>query len=196
MSITINVVGLNPAQVRCTWYNIMWCSLSVSWDKIDRHERTEILLKEALNTIILTPYLKRKETIDLISSILFLKESLKKQQYQQSEQSPLTSTNWRQNKDHGMWRWKSMSWPRTDKQIEIFHLYIQHDTCTFAIINVKRLYDFRSSPPVLCKRARVLFTLFVIAFAYWCPTHIVLCFLLRLVYLMLPVSLYCSIGIP
>jgi hypothetical protein len=65
----------------------------VSWDKIDRHERTEILLKEALNTIILTPYLKRKETIDLISSILLLKESLKKQQYQQSEQSPLTSTN-------------------------------------------------------------------------------------------------------
>jgi hypothetical protein len=50
-------------------------------------------LKEALNTIILTPYLKRKETIDLISSILLLKESLKKQQYQQSEQSPLTSTN-------------------------------------------------------------------------------------------------------
>jgi len=65
----------------------------VSWDKTDRHERSEILLKVALNTIFLTPYLKRKETIDLISSILLLKESLKRQQYQQSEQSPLTSTN-------------------------------------------------------------------------------------------------------
>ena len=51
--------------VRCTWYNIMWSSLSVtcgrSWftlgipisssNKTDRHDITEILLKVALNTI-------------------------------------------------------------------------------------------------------------------------------------------------
>ena len=42
-------------------------------------------------------------------------------------------------------------------------------------------YDFRiktmfgtSLPPVVCRRAHDLFTLFVCACAYWCPTHIVL----------------------
>ena len=52
-------------------------------------------------------------------------------------------------------------------------------------------YDFRiktmfrsSLLPVVCKRAHVIFTLYVIVFVQWCPTHIVLhfCFaFLRLV---------------
>ena len=33
-----------------------------------------------------------------------------------------------------------------------------------------------SLPPVVCVRAHVLFTLFVLVCIYWCPTHIVLCF--------------------
>ena len=48
--------------------------------------------------------------------------------------------------------------------------------------------------PVVKRRAHVLFTLFVFACAWWCPTHIALCFcfaVLRLVYHMLPISLYC-----
>ena len=42
-----------------------------------------------------------------------------------------------------------------------------------------------SFPPVVCKRAHVLFTLVVFVCAYWCPIHIVLVFcvvFLRLVY--------------
>jgi len=45
-------------------------------------------------------------------------------------------------------------------------------------------------PPVVCRMAHVLFTLFVFVCLKWCPTHIVLCFcfvFLRLVYPMLPV---------
>jgi len=45
-------------------------------------------------------------------------------------------------------------------------------------------YDFRiktmfgsSLPPVVCRRTHVLFTLFVFACVWWCPTHIVLCVL-------------------
>ena len=44
-------------------------------------------------------------------------------------------------------------------------------------------YNFRiktmfgsSLSPVVCRSAHVLFTLFVFVCAYWCPTHIVLCF--------------------
>ena len=44
-------------------------------------------------------------------------------------------------------------------------------------------YDFRietmfgsSLPPVVCRMSHLLFTLFVIVCALWCPTHIVLCF--------------------
>ena len=47
-------------------------------------------------------------------------------------------------------------------------------------------------PPVICRRAHVLFTLFVFVYIEWCPTYIVLyfCFVfLRLVCPMLPVSL-------
>ena len=64
---TTNIVNSNSAQLRCTWYNIMWLSLSVtcaksvvfsrysisSINKTDRHDRTETLLKVALNTITL-----------------------------------------------------------------------------------------------------------------------------------------------
>ena len=32
-----------------------------------------------------------------------------------------------------------------------------------------------SLPPVFCRGANVLFTLFVFACVWWCPTHIVLC---------------------
>ena len=51
-----------------------------------------------------------------------------------------------------------------------------------------------SLPPVVCRRAHVLFTLFVLACALWCPTHTVLCVcsvVPRLVYSILPVSLDC-----
>ena len=64
-------------------------------------------------------------------------------------------------------------------------------------------YDFRikpmfhlSFPPVVCRRAHVLFTLFMFVCLRWCSTHIVLCFcfvFLRLVCHVLPVSLDCPI---
>jgi hypothetical protein len=47
---------------------------------------------------------------------------------------------------------------------------------------------------VVCRRAYVLFTLFVFVCTWWCPPHIVLCLRVvfrRLVYSMLPVSLDC-----
>ena len=34
-----------------------------------------------------------------------------------------------------------------------------------------------SVPPVVCRRAHVLFTLFVFVWVQWCPKYIVLCFL-------------------
>jgi hypothetical protein len=56
----------NPTQMRCTWYIIMWQSLSVtcglwfspgtlisSTNRTDHHNKTEILLKVALNTVTL-----------------------------------------------------------------------------------------------------------------------------------------------
>ena len=49
-------------------------------------------------------------------------------------------------------------------------------------------------PPVVWRRAHVLFTLFVFVCVEWCPTHIMLCFyfvFLRLLYPMLPVYLDC-----
>ena len=55
--ITTNFVSLNPAQARCTRYNIMWFSpgtMVSSTNKTGHHDITEILLKVALNTIILT----------------------------------------------------------------------------------------------------------------------------------------------
>ena len=67
--ITISVVSSNPAQARCTWYNIMCLSLSVagqwfsqgiqvsSTNKTDCHDITEILLKVALNTINQTKHI-------------------------------------------------------------------------------------------------------------------------------------------
>ena len=42
---------------------------------------------------------------------------------------------------------------------------------------IETKYLFSSPlPPVECRRAHVLYTLFVFACAQWCPTHIVLCF--------------------
>ena len=58
---------------------------------------------------------------------------------------------------------------------------------------IKTMFD-SSSPPVICRRDYVLYTLFVFGCAQWCPTHIVLCFCFvfhRLLYPMLPVSLNC-----
>ena len=70
--ITTKVVSVQiPLMARCTWYNIMWWSLSVTFgwsvifyiytpfsstNKTDRHDITEILLKVPLNsgTITLT----------------------------------------------------------------------------------------------------------------------------------------------
>ena len=48
-------------------------------------------------------------------------------------------------------------------------------------------------PPVVCRKAHVLFTLLVFIYLQWCPTHILLCFyfVFVLVYRMLPVSLDC-----
>ena len=38
-------------------------------------------------------------------------------------------------------------------------------------------YLCSSFPPVVCRMAHILFTLFVLVYVYWRPTHIVLCFL-------------------
>jgi hypothetical protein len=48
---TTNIVSSNLAQAKCIWYNIMWYSLSVTYDKsvvisankTNRHDITEIL---------------------------------------------------------------------------------------------------------------------------------------------------------
>ena len=51
-----------------------------------------------------------------------------------------------------------------------------------------------SLPPVVCRKAHILFTLLMLAYVNLCPTHIVLCFCFvfrRRVYPMLPVSLDC-----
>ena len=50
--------------------------------------------------------------------------------------------------------------------------------------------------PFICRRTHVFFTWLVDVWAWWCPTHIVLCFgvvCLRLVYPMLTVSLDCPL---
>ena len=51
-----------PLMARCTRYNIMWKCLSVnpvsSTNKSDRHDRDEILLTVALNTVLYPPWLK------------------------------------------------------------------------------------------------------------------------------------------
>ena len=68
--ITTKVVSSNPAQARCTVHNITLCDIVCQWlsddrwfspgtlvsstNKTDRHDRTEILLKVALNTIALS----------------------------------------------------------------------------------------------------------------------------------------------
>jgi hypothetical protein len=62
VSISTNVVSSNHDHIRCTWYNIMWYSLSVTCDrqgftsvsstnKTDRHDIAAVFLKVVLNTI-------------------------------------------------------------------------------------------------------------------------------------------------
>jgi hypothetical protein len=49
-------------------------------------------------------------------------------------------------------------------------------------------------PPVVCRRAHILFTLFVFVWVWWSPTHVLLCFcfvFLRIMYPVLLVSLDC-----
>jgi hypothetical protein len=61
------------------------------------------------------------------------------------------------------------------------------------VFRMKTMFD-SSLPPVVCRRAHVLLTLFVFVCVQWSLTHIVLffCFdFLRLVSYMLPVSLDC-----
>jgi hypothetical protein len=41
-------------------------------------------------------------------------------------------------------------------------------------------------PPVVCRRAHVLFTIFVFVCVRWCPTHIVLCFCFVFIRLVCP----------
>ena len=54
--------------------------------------------------------------------------------------------------------------------------------------SIKAMFNL-SLPPVVCRRVRVLITLFVFAHVLWCPTHLVLCFCFSSS--MLPVSLDC-----
>ena len=90
---TVSRVHLHPCpfllidtQARCSRYNIMWSSLSVtcgrsvvspgisvsSTNKIDRHEITEILLKVASNTITLTLTLLIDQLLILFSTVYIL----------------------------------------------------------------------------------------------------------------------------
>jgi hypothetical protein len=78
--ITTNVVSSNPAQARCTRYNIvcqllaagLWFSPDTpvsSTNKSDRHDITEILLKVVLNTITL--YLKCTPPLEFLEMTIF-----------------------------------------------------------------------------------------------------------------------------
>ena len=60
-------------------------------------------------------------------------------------------------------------------------------------IRIKTMFG-SSSPPIVCRRVHVLFTLVMFICVQWFPTHIVLCFclvFLHLVYHMLSLSLDC-----
>ena len=83
--ITTIVVSLNPAQARCTRYNILWWSFPTTFDrsvvfqstlvsstnKTDCHDISEILLKVALNTI---PYRYLKLSFHQIPRMCVLNE--------------------------------------------------------------------------------------------------------------------------
>ena len=68
-------MGLNPAQTRCTQYNIMWQTLPVTYymsvvfstNKTDHHDITELLLKVVLNTINQTIKIVVECLVDSIS---------------------------------------------------------------------------------------------------------------------------------
>ena len=63
-----------------------------------------------------------------------------------------------------------------------YYVYLRYDFC------IKTMFG-SSLPPVVCRSAHVLFSLFVFVCAWWCSTHIVLCFCLCSS--SLPVSLDC-----
>ena len=76
----------------------------------------------------------------------------------------------------------------------VVFLFCRFSAFTFWVPCCDVRYDFRikamfgsSLSPFVCKRAHILFTLFVFACVKWWPTHIVLCLIvcLRLVYPML-----------
>ena len=60
-------------------------------------------------------------------------------------------------------KYTSFSVPNTVQSIYLIRLF----DCTFG----------SSLPPVVCRRAYVLFTIVVLVRVKWCPTHIVFCFL-------------------
>ena len=71
-------------------------------------------------------------------------------------------------------------------------LYVLSSCCDVRYVFCIETMFGLSLSSVVYRRAHVLFTLFVFACVYWCPTHKVLCFcfnILCLVYHMLPVSL-------
>ena len=76
-----------------------------------------------------------------------------------------------------------------DNCISIGNTYIKYYNIHGYELRMKMMFG-SSLPPVVCWMAHALFTFFVFACAYWCPTHIVFVFLC-LLYLMLPVFLDC-----
>ena len=120
---------------------------------------------------------------------------------------------------HALIIWIALRVPYKRQEVLTLHEYMSSpmpfcwDPCCSSVFRVILLcfftfwvpccdvrYDFRietmfgsSLSPVVCRRANVLFTLFVFVCAEWCPTHIVLCFYFVFLGLMLPVSLDCSL---
>ena len=92
-------------------------------------------------------------------------------------------------------------WPCISVKGIHFFLYFKFFDCVS--LRSEFRYDFNietmsgsSLPPVICRRAHVLFMLFVFVCSSRCPTHIVWCFCfvsLHLVHPMLPVSLDCPL---
>ena len=78
--------------------------------------------------------------------------------------------------------------------LEVFFSFLSEIKIIYRFHFGNWLFVGSSLPPVVCRRARVFFALFVFVCAQRCPTHIVLCLFfvyLHLVYSMLLVSLDC-----
>ena len=54
---------------------------------------------------------------------------------------------------------------------------------------------FGSTLPPVCRRAHILFMLFVFVCVYWCPTHIVLCFCFVFRHLVYPITCVVSFSV-